>query len=420
MSEIAPRGALDLPKKPSYFRGSVTHGAWSLPISDLRSWQHKESRTGQFLQLLETCLLQVSGGFFREPLRYFAMTIFPEDLGLAGVHQLPHLANHFQLAQGLLGTAKDWPPKKEHYDRIVQSVIQACKTVSLCPKSRFVPSWATIAVMNHAEKGWLPLKTWNHHKLKFAQELLTCVKLSKLTPGHEALEPLMEALESCLLFIAYEKAQKHRAPRPSYRDQLWSMLLQGRQGMAVRIIDCKAGALQTAQELDKIQNSRLLIYFATLLAVLPRKQLPPLTRMTFTDNFDVEEIFATTFPQGKPLPTMPDHAHDKHTGGGGGDEGLYVPPNQRWRAEEDQKLSDRSFRLRYSYEAKHGINSSKSSKVQTNLIETAAAAKTLDTLNPSNPSNLEDTPSTAKRPAEGDVKNQSDRGTPKQRRVCTK
>jgi len=375
--------------RPSYFRGVVEHGDWKVPISHLRSWQHKESRRSQVYKLAQCVMLQASGGYVMEPLRYFVNTIFAEDIGVAQPALLDKLFACFFKWHTHFKTLKPkWPMTPQNFHQLLQDLYNTCEVVADSPKSRFVPSWATLAVLSHVGN-WSADEAWPPRLARFRVALTTCLSVplnrTQITPDDERLEPLMIALEDCLLYLAYAKKHKVKQPRPGFRAQLWGVILGARLPLRDSVLDLKADTLASAQNLDKLIPGRLIIYFATLYRAMSLSHTGPCRDTEVTVGLDPDQLREQLFPAPGLLPLVPEYALDKHVGRGGGyqkfqTEGIRVPPEHHWCAEADTSLSDRSFRQRFLREAKHGSGSSKTAKVYALILKAAAAASSLTDL----------------------------------------
>lgn len=380
-------------RKASYFRGvvkiehpNVINDEFNESISLLRSWQHKESRrsTGNEYSKLNQCvLLQLSNGFLDTSLRYFAGTIFAEDIGLANPSLIIKLLDLYNEARKMTNKTTINLNQKQA-KRLIRIHLRMAQMVGQSKKSRFVASWATIGLISCA-KSWNPDIHWKTRTENLKHTINTCRHLrsqNKLSYNNNkfVLEASV-ALESLILSVPASTKSRLVSGAPKritecWKD-IWSTIIMCHDDDQNN--DQKSNILSCAFQMNKnVGPSRLLMYFA-LLVVCYRKEHTKEKKEEKQNEEDINIKVNTLFPRHEKLPHVPRYAMDKHVGktdpnDPGGykrfqSEGIFVPLDMAFLEFDNKALSDASFEMRFSYESKFGPGSSKSKKIKTKILD---------------------------------------------------
>lgn len=353
------------PRKARYFRGCVQHNTddkdnkYSISISILRSWQHKESRRSCLKKLQQNAVLQISGTFLDEFPRYAVGTVLPEDIGLANVASIVQLTNLYTKIRRV--TTNLPMMTDETTEELIHDHCLIAQIISDSKKSRLVPSWATIALLYHSEH-WETETSWSSRLELLKKNINACREsLTPLKDDDELLRMTVISLEDCILSMPKKKLTPvvDTPGRAESMRQVWGVMSSGVNTKSLRAF-CIHGS----------SSFRLMVYLATLISCYK------------LENHTNEPVYLRKVPDldsifnSPKLPVCPSYALDKHTGGMGGykrfqTEGIWVPEHNRWHELVGKELSDESFNARYMYEDIHGIDSSKSSKVTSRIIKRA-------------------------------------------------
>jgi len=361
-AEIQWTNIAKITKRPSFFRGTIKLENYSQPVSYLRSWQHKESRRSDLCKLAQCVMLQAAGGYLLLPMDYFLYTIIPEDIGLANPDIIVSVNKLFEKHK----IPKEWPLELPLIEKILSDSFRASQLVASSQKSRIIPSLATIAVLHFAKVGWSPKTSSFSVKTDTLKKMIR----QKIQFSSDDMIQLAIALQDCLLHMEYQKAENKANKIRQKKFDLQKFIIDATYNASSR----QKSIIQTIYKLNKSKDSRLLVYMLTFIAGLPENTWGNYKFDESKASVDLHLLFQNLFPVGKPLPTTPDYALDKHVGKRGGyekfqNEGIYVPPEKSWQAQLNKSLSDQSFTMRFDYEKIHGENSSKTKKVMVQIFQ---------------------------------------------------